>query len=87
MDIYVVVDETGAIHKLDAKQLFFETEYFPVANSVKQPEYKAGFEGITSDSFAADTGMIAGATMTSGAVRQAVTDSFAAFAQIQNGGN
>lgn len=86
MDLYVVLDETGAIVKLDAKQLFFETDYFPVDDDVDQPAYKAGFEGMTADSFPADAGVITGATMTSGAVRQAITDSFTAFAQIQNGG-
>ena len=67
-------------------QLFFETDYFPVDDTVDQPAYKAGFDGMTAGSFPADAGMITGATMTSGAVRQAITDSFAAFAQLQNGG-
>ena len=86
MDLYIVLDETGAIAKLDAKQLFFETDYFPVDDDVDQPAYKAGFEGMTADTFPADAGVITGATMTSGAVRQAVSDSFAAFGLIQNGG-
>ncbi len=86
MDLFVVLDENGAIAKVDTKQLFFETDYFPVDDTVDQPAYKAGFAGMTADSFPADAGMITGATMTSGAVRQAITDSFAAFAQLQNGG-
>lgn len=84
--LYVVLDENGAIAKLDAKQLFFETDYFPVDDTVDQPAYKSGFNGMAADSFSADAGMISGATMTSNAVRQAITDSFAAFAQLQNGG-
>lgn len=86
MDLYIVLDETGAIAKLDAKQLFFETDYFPVDDDVDQPAYKAGFEGLTAGNFPADAGVITGATMTSTAVRQAVADSFAAYSQIQNGG-
>lgn len=86
MDLYIVLDETGAIARLDAKQLFFETDYFPVDDNVDQPAYKAGFEGLTADNFPVDTGVITGATMTSTAVRQAVADSFAAFGLIQNGG-
>ena len=86
MELFVVLDENGAIAKVDAKQLFFETDYFPVDDTVDQPAYKAGFAGMTADSLPADAGMITGATMTSGAVRQAITDSFAAFAQLQNGG-
>ena len=86
MDLYIVLDETGAIAKMDAKQLFFETDYFPVDDDVDQPAYKAGFAGMTAESFPADAGVITGATMTSNAVRTAITDSFAAFAQLQNGG-
>ena len=41
---------------------------------------------MTADSFPADAGVISGATMTSNAVRLAITDSFAAFSQLQNGG-
>ena len=86
MDVYVVLDANGAIAKVDAKQLFFETDYFPVDDTVDQPAYKAGFNGMTADSFPADAGVIAGATMTSNAVRLAISDAFAAFGQIQNGG-
>ncbi len=86
MDIYVVLDADGTIAKVDAKQLFFETDYFPVDDTVDQPAYKDGFTGMTAESFPADAGMITGATMTSHAVRLAITDAFAAYAQIQNGG-
>lgn len=55
-------------------------------DTVDQPAYKAGFNGMTADSFPADAGVIAGATMTSNAVRLAISDAFAAFGQIQNGG-
>ena len=86
MDLYVVLDGNGAIAKLDAKQLFFETDYFPVDDTVDQPAYKAGFSGMTADTFPAEAGMISGATMTSNAVRLAITDSFDAFTTLQNGG-
>lgn len=87
MDVYVVLDETGAIAKADAKQLFFETDYFPVDDTVDQPAYKEAFNGMTADAFPEDAGVISGATMTSNAMRLAITDSFAAFAQLLNGGN
>ena len=86
MDVYVVLDTAGAIAKVDAKQLFFDTDYFPVDDTVDQPAYKAGFAGMTADSFPADAGVISGATMTSNAVRLAIADAFAAFSQLQNGG-
>ena len=55
-------------------------------DTVDQPAYKAGFAGMTADSFPADAGVISGATMTSNAVRLAIADAFAAFSQLQNGG-
>ena len=86
MDVFVVIDANGAIAKLDATALFFETEYFPVDDTVDQPAYKAGFAGMTAETFTGDNAMIAGATMTSDAVKLSTNDAFAAYAAINNGG-
>ena len=86
MDVYVVLDEAGAIVKLDAKALFFETEYFPVDDNVNEKDYKDSFAGLTGDTFTGDNAMIAGATMTSNAVKQSTQDAFDAFKSIKNGG-
>ena len=86
MDVYVVLDENGAIAKLDAKALFFETEYFPVDDNVDEKAYKDSFAGLTGDTFTGENAMIAGATMTSNAVKQSTNDAFDAFKAIKNGG-
>jgi electron transport complex protein RnfG len=82
MDVYVVLDANGAIAKVDAKAIFFETEYFPVDDNVNEKEYKDSFTGLTPDSFTGDNAMIAGATMTSNAMKQSVNDAFDAFKNL-----
>jgi hypothetical protein len=86
MDVYVVIDENGAIVKLDAKAIFFETEYFPVDDNVDEKAYKDSFTGLTPDTFTGENAMIAGATMTSNAIKQSTQDAFDAFKSIKNGG-
>lgn len=86
MDIYVVLDASGTIVKTDAKKLFFDEEYFNVDDTVDQPAYKESFTGLTQDTWTGDNALIAGATMTSHAMQQAVNDVFAAFPAVQNGG-
>ncbi len=86
MDVYVVLDASGAIVKTDAKKLFFDEEYFNVDDDVDQPAYKDSFTGLTQDTWTGDNALIAGATMTSNAMQQAVTDAFEAFQAVQNGG-
>ena len=80
------MDASGAIVKADAKKLFFDEEYFTVDDTVDQPAYKDSFTGLTQDTWTGDNALIAGATMTSHAMQQAVTDAFEAFQTVQNGG-
>ena len=86
MDIYIVLDENGAIAAETAKELILHGEYFN-AYTLDEPAYKAGFKGMTADTWSADTAVISGATMTSNAMAAATEDAFAAFQSIQNGGN
>ena len=86
MDVYIIIDEAGAIVKLDAKALFFEEEYFPVDDTVDQKGYKDSFIGMTGGTFTGDNAMIAGATMTSNAVKESTLDAFASFNAMKNGG-
>ena len=87
MDIYIVIDSNGAIAKLDIKQLFFDEDYFEnYPEDLNQSEYKESFEGITSDTWTGDEAMIAGATKTSNAIKQATTDAFNAFEELTNNG-
>jgi len=86
MDVYFVVDANGAIYKMDAQQFIFEEEYFMAFGGMNESEYKAGFVGITTDTWTGEQAIIATATMTSNAIKQSTTDVFAAFATIKIGG-
>ena len=83
MTAYVFMAEDGKVLKLDISQLFVDEHYIP------------GFEGApegyldrvidkTQDTFNGEDLLISGATMTSTAVIQSVTDAFAALNSIQN---
>ncbi len=86
MDIYVVIDENGAITKLDAKDLVFEKEYFgQLDKNFSEVPYKEGFVGATSETYTEDIAVIGGATMSTNCVKSAVNDSFAAFENIKGG--
>ena len=85
MDVFFVIDANGAIAKMDAKQFIFEEEYFMAFGGMNNAEYKAGFEGLTSETWTGDAAVIATATMTSNAVKQSTEDAFAAFSSIKGG--
>ena len=82
MDVYIVIDENGAIAKVDAKQLIFEEEYFMMFGGMPDG-YKEGFVGITGDTWTGDAAVIATATMTTNAMKEAITDAFASFESIK----
>ena len=86
MDVYFVIDENGAIAKIDAKQFIFDEEYFGSFGGMNTADYKNGFVGITTDTWTGDAAIIATATMTSNAMKESTTDAFAAFASIEKGG-
>ena len=85
MDVYFVVDENGAIAKIDAKQFIFEEEYFMNFGGMDPAAYKAGFVGVTADTYNGDIATIATATMTSNAMKQSTEDAFACFNSIKGG--
>ena len=87
MDVYIVIDSNGAIAKFDVKQLFFDEDYFEDCPEIDASEYKAGFDGLTAETWTGDQAMIASATKTSNAIKQATTDAFEAFEKLtENGG-
>ena len=86
MDVYFVLDENGAIVKMDAAQFIFEEEYFNAFAGMDTAAYKNGFVGSTADTWNDSTAVIATATMTSNAMKQSTKDVFAAFNTINNGG-
>ncbi|MBQ8768530.1 MAG: FMN-binding protein [Oscillospiraceae bacterium] len=85
MDIYFIIDANGAITKMDAKQFIFEEEYFMAFGGMDVTAYKDGFVGITGDTFTGEEVIIATATMTSNAVKQATEDTFDAFNALKGG--
>lgn len=80
-----VLDGTGKIVSMNADELILEKEYFS-SYTLDESSYKAGFTGLTADSFTAEDTLIAGATLSSNAVKTAVYDVFAAFQNLQNNG-
>ena len=83
MDVYIVIDENGAIAKIDAKQFIFDEEYFFGFGGMDAGAYKGGFVGLTSETFTGDQAVIATATMTSNAMKQSTKDAFDAFNSIK----
>ena len=83
MDVYIVIDENGAIAKMDAKQFIFEEEYFMTFGGMDVTAYKNGFVGLTGETFTGEQAIIATATMTSNAMKQSTTDAFDAFKSIK----
>lgn len=85
MDVYFVIDENGAITKMDAKQFIFDEEYFQTFGGMNATEYKGGFVGLTGDTFTGDEAIIATATMTSNAIKESTKDAFDAFNTLKGG--
>ena len=86
MVIYYVIDDNGAIVTMTADELILFKEYF-TSYQLDESSYKAGFTGLTGDSFTGGEALISGATVSSDAVRVATEDAFAAFAAVnENGG-
>jgi hypothetical protein len=85
MDVFFVIDENGAIAKMDATQFIFDEEYFVSFGGMDPAAYKEGFIGSTVDTWTGDAAVIATATMTSNAMKEATSDAFAAFDSIKGG--
>ncbi len=85
MDVYIIIDANGAIAKIDAKQFIFDEEYFSGFGGMDAGAYKAGFEGLTSETWTGDAAVIATATMTSNAMKQSTEDAFATFDSVKGG--
>ena len=79
------LDGNGTIVSMNADELILEKEYFS-SYTLDEPSYKAGFAGLTADSFTGEDTLISGATISSNAVKTAVYDVFAAFKNLQENG-
>lgn len=78
MDVYYVLDSEGKIVKMTADTLIFHEEYFTSFEGIPDG-YQKGFIGNDSSSFDENIAIIAGATMTSNAMKKSTKDIFAAF--------
>lgn len=88
MNIYFVIDENGAIVSMKADEFVFEKEYFAAFDkNWSQTDYINGFVGLTDETFDGSQAIIAAATMSSNAMKQATNDSFATFKVVKEGGN
>lgn len=86
MSFYFIIDQNGAIVSMTAAELILESDYFS-SYTLDEGSYKAGFNGLTADSFDGSAALISGATLSSDAAKTATNDAFAAFAAITaNGG-
>ena len=82
MELYYVLDESGAITAFRAKELILYSEYFS-NYTLDEPSYKEGFLGLTAESFNGEQALIAGATMSTDAVDTATRDVFEAFGLLK----
>ena len=78
MELYFVLDESGAIVAMRAKELILHSEYFS-NYTLDEGSYKEGFQGLTESSYTGEQALITGATMSSEAVDTATRDVFEAF--------
>ena len=78
MDLYLVLDESGAITGLRTKELILHSEYFS-DYTLDEASYKEGLMGLTADSYTGEQTLIAGATMSSDAMESAMRAAFEAF--------
>ncbi len=83
--LYYVLDETGAITAMNDDDLILIQEYFS-DYVLDESSYKAGFQGLTADTFTGEQALISGATVSSEAVTTAVNDIFEAFATLKDTG-
>ncbi|MBE6964187.1 MAG: FMN-binding protein [Ruminococcaceae bacterium] len=84
--VYYVLDANGTIVGMTAEELIIHAEYFS-GYTLDEPAYKAGFNGLTAETFTGEQALISGATITSEAVKTATNDIFAAYkATVENGG-
>ena len=84
MGVYYVLDDQGAIVGMTVDELIFHAEYFH-SYTLDEPSYKAGFAGLTSGSWNGEQALIAGATMTTDAMKTATNDIFAAYEILKGG--
>lgn len=82
MELYYVLDESGAIAAFRAPELILHADYFS-SYTLDETSYKDGFLGLTAESFNGEQALISGATMSTDAVDTATRDVFEAFGLLK----
>ena len=81
LTMYISIDDNGAIYSFNCSSLYVEPEYF----THSEPDnYTEGLVGVT-ESWSGNEALITGATLTSEAVRDAISDVFDSFKAIKGG--
>ena len=80
MEVYFALDAQGAISGLRVKSIYLGDFYDAPDFSIS--DYREGFLGSTAETFNDDATLIAGATISSGAMKTATHDVFEAFALL-----
>lgn len=84
--VYYVLDAEGAIVSMTSDEFILFEEYF-TSYVLDESQYKAGFAGLTADSWTGEQALISGATVSSNAMTAATNDVFDAIQVIlANGG-
>ena len=88
MNVYYILDESGAIVKMTADEFVFDIEYYPQFDEASWNEnnYRNNFIGLTDQTFDGSQALIATATLSTNAIKTSTNDIFAAF-KVINGGN
>ena len=87
MEVFFVLDESGAVAGMNVDEIIFFSEYFN-DYELDEDAYKAGFTGLTSDAWTGEQALISGATFSAEGVSTATTDVFEVFQRIlENGGD
>lgn len=87
MELYFLLDANGAIVEMNVDELIFFEEYF-TDYELDEKSYKAGFAGLTGESWTGEQALITGATFSSDGVADATDDMFELYTMLQeNGGN
>lgn len=85
MTEYFVLDPNGAVVIMTADEIILFKEYF-TGYTLEEAAYKAGFAGLTAETYNGEQALISGATMSTNAIDQSARDVFAAFESMKQGG-
>ena len=85
MEIFVILDENGAIVSTSATECFFDIEYYHgVDPNFTEKDYYNGLVGLNDSTFDGSQTIIGGATLTSNGFKESLNDSFKAFKTISS---